>query len=77
MSEHMNKQIDLGPTKSIGVGLKKREIDEIDVLARELGFTRNAIMGWMIRHAMQKIRDGQFEIPIETQTQIKRYLADP
>ena len=77
MSEKMNKRVDLGPTKSIGVGLKEREIDEIDAIARQLGFTRNAIMGWMIRHVMKKIRDGEFEIPIETQTEIKRYLGDP
>ena len=67
----------LGPTKSIGVGLREREINEIDALAERLGFSRNAIMAWMIRHLMRQIREGKVEIPIVTKTEVKKHLGDP
>ena len=73
----MDRRSNLGPTKSVGVGLKEREIEEIDELARLLGFSRNAIMCWMIRHVMRKIREGDLEIPIETKTEITKYIGDP
>jgi len=73
----MSKQRNLGRTKSVGVGLREREIEEIDELAEELGFSRNAIMVWMIRHLMRKIREGDLEIPIETKTEVTKYIGDP
>jgi hypothetical protein len=73
----MDKRSDLGPTKSVGVGLREEEIKEIDKLVQQLGFSRNAIMGWMIRYVMRKIREGDLEIPVETKTEVKRYLGDP
>jgi len=72
-----HRGIEVGPTKSIGVGLKQGEIDDIDEIAHELGFSRNAIMAWMIRHVLRKIQDGELKIPIETTTEVKRYLGEP
>jgi hypothetical protein len=73
----MAKNSELGPTRSVGVGLKQVEIDELDELASKLGFSRNAIMVWMIRHFLRKVREGEIEIPVVTKTEVKRYLGDP
>jgi len=58
---------DLGHIRSVGVGLRVGEVAEIDDLARSLGFSRNAIMAWIIRHSMREIRAGRLEIPVETE----------
>lgn len=59
---------DLGHIRSVGVGLRVGEVAEIDELARSLGFSRNAIMAWVIRHSLREIRAGRLEIPVETET---------
>ena len=69
------KKVEMGRTISIGVGLKEGEVAEIDKLATETGFTRNAIMGWMIRYCMKGIDDGSLELPIEEVT--RRKLGSP
>ncbi len=65
---------DLGRTISFGVGRKEGEVAEIDDIARGLGFTRNAIMGWLIRYCLREIRAGNLSIPVETET--RRKLGD-
>jgi len=77
MPRRKSRGIEVGPTKSIGVGLKQGEIDDIDEIANELGFSRNAIMAWMIRHVLRNIQEGELEIPVETTTEVKRYLGEP
>ena len=66
---------DLGRTVSIGVGLKEGEVAQLDVIAKRLGFSRNAIMGWAIRHFLREHQAGRLEIPVETET--KRTLGKP
>ena len=70
-----HEKVEMGRTISIGVGLKEGEVAEIDKLAAETGFTRNAIMGWMIRHCMKGIRERSLKLPIEEVTQ--RRLGGP
>lgn len=62
---------EMGRTISVGVGLKEGEVAEIDELAGDLGFARNAVLGWLIRYGMRKIRDGDLSIPVE-ETTVKR-----
>ena len=65
------EQREMGRTISVGVGLKEGEVAEIDELASDLGFARNAVLGWLIRYGMRRIRDGDLSIPVE-ETTVKR-----
>lgn len=65
----------LGRTVSVGVGLKQGEVAAIDELARSIGFTRNAVMGWLLRYCLAELRAGRLEIPVVTET--KRKLGKP
>ena len=73
----MKKNSYSGPSRSIGVGLRHQEIDELDKLASTLGFSRNAIMAWMIRNALRRIHEGELEIPVIVRKEVTRRLGDP
>lgn len=70
--ESGREEQDLGKTRAVGVGLKDAEIERLDELADELGFARNAIMGWMIRYCLKQIEEGDLEIPVATERTIPR-----
>lgn len=73
--EHAAEPRELGRTISVGVGLKEGEVAEIDDIAASVGLSRNAIMGWALRHFLKAYRAGNLELPIETET--KRTLGEP
>lgn len=66
---------DLGKTRSVGVGLKDAEIDEFEHIAESLGFSRNAIMAWALRHFLAEFKAGQILVPIEEE--VTRTLGKP
>jgi len=66
---------ELGRTISVGVGLKEGEVAEIDDIAASIGLSRNAIMGWALRHFLKAYQAGDIDLPIETET--KRTLGEP
>lgn len=66
---------EMGRALSVGVGLREREIEELDELGESLGFTRNALMAWFIRRGLREVREGRLEIPVEVETTTR--LGDP
>jgi len=66
---------DLGRSISVGVGLKESEVAEFDRLAGMLGFTRNAIMAWALRHFLREHKAGRITVPVREE--VTRTLGEP
>ena len=69
----MNKS--LGRILSVGVGLREKEIQDLDRIASDLGVSRNALMAWALRRFLREHTEGKVEIPVEEET--KRTLGSP
>lgn len=51
-----------GKTIPIGVGLKEHEVERLDTVAGETGFTRHALMRYAVRYFLKQYEDGNLEL---------------
>ena len=57
-----------GYTRPVSVGLKESELALLDEIAGQLAVARNAVMRYLIRDGLARLKMGQLEIPVERQT---------
>ena len=57
-----------GYTRPVSVGLKESELGLLDEAAERLGVARNAVMRYLIRDGLARLKTGQLEIPVKKQT---------
>lgn len=67
-----------GRTLSIGVGLKRSEVDMLDAIAAELDVARNAVMRYAIRYFLTHYQAGEVN-PAEDveEPEVKKQLKMP
>lgn len=78
-SELANVDLDASPTVNTGLGLRKGTLDAVDLLARRLGISKNALIVFAIRYVITAVRDGQLDIEkfIEVPPEPKRDIRLP
>ena len=54
-----------GYTRPVSVGLKESELDMLNEAASNLGVARNAVMHYLIRDGLARLKTGQLEIPVK------------
>ncbi len=51
-----------GKTIPIGVGLKENEVERLDAVSEETGFTRHALMRYAVRYFLKQYEDGNLQL---------------
>jgi hypothetical protein len=57
-----NEDLDRGNIQATGIGLRKGELEALQVIADELGVARNAVMRFLVRWAIMQYRQGKVDI---------------
>lgn len=57
-----NSDLDEGPIKPIGVGVREGEVLALDKIAEHYGVARNAILRFAVRFFIQEFRAGNIDI---------------
>ena len=60
-----NSDLDEGRIISSGVGITEGELDALDVIKAQYETTRNALMHLAIRHFIEDVRAGRFDLEAE------------